>query len=179
MRATLQTSDFKWHFYCVWHQYMWPTNTEWSTQLMALIHMGRRDLQNLEGLERVFVSFCFALLQIGLLKFLEPFPPQNKEKSFLSLCFFMRHLKPQSEESHVSYCPFRRKKLSFALKYCFFSCKCKFAGISTELSYAVFSHLVHGDLGCNNRTRNWKKDHVCCAGRLLSRQCWRTPFPVS
>lgn len=117
---------------------------------------GQKGLAKFGGTSKgfCFILFCFALLQIVLLKFLEPFPPQNKEESFLSLCFFMRHLKPQSEESHVSYCPFRRKKLSFALKYCFFSCKYKFAGISTELSYAVFSHLVHGDLGRNNRTRN-------------------------
>lgn len=77
----------------------------------------------------------------------------------------MRCLKPQSEESRVSYCPFRRKKLSFALKYCFFSSKCKFVEISTELSYAVFSHLVLGDLWRNNQTRNWR-EHVCRAGRL-------------
>lgn len=42
----------------------------------------------------------FFLAQIGLLKFLESFLPQNKEEKFLSLCFFMRYLKAMSLTTH-------------------------------------------------------------------------------
>lgn len=88
----------------------------------------------------------------------------------------MKYLKPQNEESHVSYCPFRRKKLNFALKYCFFFSNRKFTEISKELSYVVFSHLVHGDLWCNNWTRNWR-EHVCSAGAAIVSPVLKNSFP--
>lgn len=74
--------------------------------------------------------------------------------SFISLYFFMMYLNSQIEWSRVSYYPFKRHNLSFALKYCFFWSKYKFMEIFTETSYVVFSHLVHGNLWHNTQTRN-------------------------